>query len=509
MNPMPLKMFIPSPDAPNPFFRRFSNLRWKLAFSYVGVTLLTILALELIVLLLLGLFGEPAGDLWVTQTVLENSNQLAELVSEPLEDGSEEELAKVLYQPVGLVFKAWISQDPEAIHWLDETRVVVDTQGIVVASNLPERYVAGTRFQEQGFPQAENLIQEALENSRTASHLSKEINVFAAAVPVYTRERILIGALYYHQPRPAVVGLSAGALFGPLAITTLVLLPCMIPLGLIFSFVTASGFTRRLRRLSEVSLALADGDLSRRVADDSGDEIGLLSRRFNRMAEELQADTVRLRDLAAVEERQRLARDLHDGIKQNLFGTSLAAAAAVNLLDTDPEASREKMLEAAEHNRRAQGEMKVLLEELRPAGFGECGLPAALKEYLTAFGGQHGMETAWTSSGSADLPPDRQQALFRITQEALTNVRRHAHAQRVSIDFSAEADAITLRIEDDGKGFDSNAAPSPAAMGLQGIRGRLAEFGGVLEIESSPGSGTRLVIRLPFSGSSGRGKAHA
>ena len=509
MNVMPAKMSIPSSDAPKHFFQRFSSLRWKLVFSYVGVTLLTVLALELAVLLLLGLFGEPLGDLWVTQSVLGNAGQLAKLASGPLEDGAEDRLAQVLHQPMGLVVKAWFTEDAESAFFLDETRVVVDQQGIVAASNWPDRYPAGSRFQERGFPRAEILVETALANGATASYLSKEINVFAAAVPISSRDGNLIGALYYHQPRSAFSGLSVQNLVGPLAVTTLVLLPCMIPLGLVFAFATATGFTRRLRRLSQASQALAGGDLSRRVRDDSGDEIGQLSRQFNRMAGQLEIDAIGLREMAAVEERHRLARDLHDGIKQNLFGANLAAASAVNLMDSEPNASRKKMMEAIKHNRRAQAEMQALLDELRPAGFGEFGFPEALKNYLTAFGKEHGLETVWKVSGDATLSPDRQQALFRITQEALTNVDRHAHARLVTMDLSAAPDEVVLRIEDDGQGFDPSGAGSSATMGLQGIRERLAEFGGTLAVDSSSGAGTRLVVRLPRGDPSERSDPHA
>jgi NarL family two-component system sensor histidine kinase LiaS len=487
---------------------RFTSLRWKLAFSYVGVTLLTVLALESVMLLLLGFFGEPVGDWWVAQSTLADCRQLASLAADPLEDGSEERLAQVLYQPVGLILKAWIAQDSESVQWMDETRVVVDAQGIIAVSNLPERHPSGSTFRMMGFPQAEVLVEDALSEGIAAGRLSKDINVFAAAAPITGSDGDRIGVLYIHRPRPALAILSPADLFGPLAATTLLLLPCMIPLGLIFAFATASGFTRRLKRLSDASRALAEGDLTRRVADDSGDEIGRLSRRFNRMAEQLQADSVRLRDLAAVEERRRLARDLHDGIKQNLFGIRLAAAAAVNLLDTDPQAAREKMLEAADLNRRAQEEMKALLEELRPPGFGERRPPAALEDYLKAFGREHNLETEWTATGSAELNPDRQQALFRITQEALSNIHRHARAGRISMAFTGRPDEVSLQIADDGRGFDPSVPAPVSAAGLRGIRERLAEFGGSLGIESTPGSGTRLIIRLPCSGPAERIPPH-
>ena len=198
------------------------------------------------------------------------------------------------------------------------------------------------------------------------------------------------------ESEPNMIASSPSSLGVPLLTTTLFLLPCTIPLGLIFGFVTTTGLTRRLRHLAEASNALAGGDLSRRVQDPSGDEIGQLARQFDRMAEQLEADTTQLRELAernarlarqaqmlaALEERHRLARDLHDGVKQHLFGVNLATATALNLLDADPEAAHTKLQEIRELGRQAQAEMVALLNELRPAGLAERGLAAALADHL-------------------------------------------------------------------------------------------------------------------------------
>ena len=301
-------------------------------------------------------------------------------------------------------------------------------------------------------------------------------------------------------------GWSPGRLGTSLLTTTLLLLPCMIPLGLIFGFVTATSFTRRLRRLTDASSALADGDLSCRVHDSSGDEIGQLARQFNTMAGQLEADTEQLHEmadrnarlarqsqrLAALEERHRLARELHDGVKQQLFGVNLAAAAALNLLDADPEAARAKLLEAKELNRQAQAEMQALLNELRPAGLDERGLVAALTDYLIAFERREDVEVDWQPPDELSLPPTHEQALFRVAQEALTNVARHAGATRITVELYPTPDIVTLRVADNGEGFDPTAIQTEATMGLQGMRERLVGLGGTLTIDSAPGAGTRL-----------------
>jgi NarL family two-component system sensor histidine kinase LiaS len=273
--------------------------------------------------------------------------------------------------------------------------------------------------------------------------------------------------------------------------TTLLLLPCMIPLGLMFGFVTAASFTRRLRRLTEASSALADGDLSRRVQDSSGDEIGQLARQFNAMAKQLEADTAQLRELAernaqlaqqtqrlaGLEERHRLARELHDGVKQHLFGVNLATAAGLNLLDTDVDAARARLLEAREHSRQAQAEMQSLLNELRPAGLDERGLVAALTDYLAAFERQEGIETHWQADDNLSVPLTYEQALYRIAQEALTNVARHAQATEVNIELRANPESVILNVADNGQGFDAAGLQEGTTMGLQGMRERLTGLG--------------------------------
>jgi len=317
-------------------------------------------------------------------------------------------------------------------------------------------------------------------------------------------------------------GLSPGGLGRSLLTTTLVLLPCMIPLGMFFGFVSTLGFTQRLRTLTEASSALADSDFSRRVHDTSGDEIGHLARQFDAMADQLEDDTTRLRELAernarlaeqaqrgaAVEERHRLARELHDGVKQHLFGVNLATSAALNLLDTDSESTRAKLLEAKDLSREAQAEMEALLNELRPVGLDERGLVSALTDYLATFERREGIAVDWQPLEDPKLPLIYEQALFRVAQEALTNVTRHAEATQITVELQIKPDTVTLVVADDGKGFDLAARQTKTTMGLQGMQERLAGLEGTLTIDTSQGAGTRLVAQLPRSDSAKEGESY-
>lgn len=364
-----------------PFLKRFSGLQWKLTISYVGVTLLTVLALEIIAILAVVWFGPRIGGVWVRRAALRQAERMAELVADAIETQSPERLAKALDQPTGLALRMLTRKSAgltsEQGRWNDVAHVVIGTQGYVIASDQAPRYPGGHLFSEPGLPEAERAVREALADGATANGLIVELGVLYAAVPLMDSAGAKLGVLYYRQPTLDVAALSLRGLWQPLLATTAVLLPCMVLLGLVFGLVTATGFTRRLRGLVQASHAPA-GDQGDRAADSSDDEIGQLGRQFSAMAERIQADTAQLAELAeqndrlvqqlaALEERHRLALELHDSVREHLFNLNLTSALALNLLDIDPKGARVKLLEAREHSREAQAEMQALLEDLRTA----------------------------------------------------------------------------------------------------------------------------------------------
>jgi signal transduction histidine kinase len=484
-------------------FNPFSGLRWKLALSYVGVTLGTVLALEVIVLVAIGVGGKKVSDLWLTYATREDTRLLAQMVAAPLEVGNVEQLTQILYQPVGLAFQIGLVDTGTATPIVNTVRVAVALDGTVIASNRPSQYLAGQRFQEPDWLDVEKLVQQGLAEGNMGLRQTKKIGNFAAVAPIVGRHGALLGILYYRQAG-SNFNWSPMQLALPLAGTTVVLLPCMVPLGLIFGFVTATGFTRRLFRLTSASTALANGHWDQRVPDASNDEIGRLAQQFNRMADQLEADTTQLRALAesnarlaALDVRHRLARDLHDGIKQNLFGINLAISTAINLLETDASLARTKLTEAKEQNHQAQAEMQALLDELGPAGLDEYGLVGALNRHLDVFERQQGLQINRQIGEMPILPPKYEQALYRVAQEALGNVARHAHASQVRVALTATPTAIILQIEDNGQGFAPEVVAEEKSRGLRGMRERLAELNGTLTITTTPGAGVRLTASLP------------
>jgi signal transduction histidine kinase len=205
----------------------------------------------------------------------------------------------------------------------------------------------------------------------------------------------------------------------------------------------------------------------------------------------------RTRRVAVLEERQRLSRELHDSVTQALYGISLYAEAASRALsDGESEPAVANLKEIRDTTQEALREMRLLLYELRPPLLEEHGLAAALRARLQAVETRAGLEVDFECSGNGRLPVGAEQELYRLAQEALNNVLKHAHASRVKVRLDMAADRARLDIADDGVGFEP-ALRGGDGYGLRGMRERVERARGVLQIDSSPGQGTRVLVEVP------------
>jgi signal transduction histidine kinase len=211
-------------------------------------------------------------------------------------------------------------------------------------------------------------------------------------------------------------------------------------------------------------------------------------------------------DLAALQERQRLARDLHDAVTQTLFSTSLIAEAVPHIWAQDPEDGRRLLEQVRQGTRSALAEMRTLLFELRPTGLADADLGDLLRQLGEAVAARSGISVHVDVAGESELPPEVHVALYRIAQEALNNVARHAGAGHAWVRFSssppraggnaipmAQGGPVTLSIRDDGAGFDPDNVP-PDHLGLGIMRERAEEVGATLTVESEPGRGTEIRV---------------
>ena len=204
--------------------------------------------------------------------------------------------------------------------------------------------------------------------------------------------------------------------------------------------------------------------------------------------------------LAALQERQRLAQNLHDAVNQSLFSAGIIAEVLPRLWERDPDLARESLEDLRRLTRGAMAEMRALLAELRPSTLIDADLGELLTLLGNAFTGRTNVPIKLNLLGNGVLPADVQVAIYRICQEALNNIAKHAGAEHVEINVKHEAAAIELSIRDDGRGFDPGQTSS-GHYGLDMMQERADAMGAQLVITSQPGQGTELSIhwanRLP------------
>jgi two-component system, NarL family, sensor histidine kinase UhpB len=283
--------------------------------------------------------------------------------------------------------------------------------------------------------------------------------------------------------------------------------------SLVVNYVVLRAAFRPLATLEQTALAVRGGDLSARAAPTSfmDPQVAHLAETFNATLDELARDRAELRSLASQviraqeDERRRIARELHDDTAQVLFAQLLRLTTlkgspdpAVNSMAATLE---EMTVEALEGVRR-------LALELRPPALDDLGLSAALGELAQRFAEQLDVPVDYQSRGlRGRLPSEVELVLYRVAQEALTNIAKHANARRIWLDVDRTADDVTISIRDDGRGFDRAVIPESdgrgLGLGIFGMEERVALVGGRFRIWSRPGVGTEIFAFIPLAGEAG------
>jgi signal transduction histidine kinase len=202
------------------------------------------------------------------------------------------------------------------------------------------------------------------------------------------------------------------------------------------------------------------------------------------------------RGLAALEERQKLARELHDSVSQALFGIGLGARTARTQLDRDPAKVAEPLDYVVSLAEAGLTEMRALIFELRPDALELEGLVGSLEKQLAALRARHGLDIDADLGDEPETTFEVKETIYRIAQETLNNVVKHARARTITVHLTQGGAGIRLEIGDDGVGFDPTG-DFPGHLGLRSMRERAARIGAVLELESAPGQGTRTCILVP------------
>ena len=274
---------------------------------------------------------------------------------------------------------------------------------------------------------------------------------------------------------------------------SLALLVVIVPVGVLFGLLASWRLVRRVRRLEQATLAVADGDYTVMLAVSGRDEVGRLEANFTTMTRQLgsalAAERQRATGDARAAERARIEREVHDAISQHLFALRMIAA---GMRRADPGNQQARAIERISEE--ALRDVQTLLIELRPASLDGAGLAPALEEMCAAYHDRLGV-TVDASLDDVTVPAPVEHALLRITQEACANAVRHGNARRLAVSMCRQDGHVELAVRDTGTGFDP-AVPH-AGSGLAHIRDRVAELGGTVDIDSAPGRGTALTVRVP------------
>jgi signal transduction histidine kinase len=204
------------------------------------------------------------------------------------------------------------------------------------------------------------------------------------------------------------------------------------------------------------------------------------------------------RELSIVEERNRIARELHDAVTQKLFSLRLVAEAASTLLDQDPSRAREELAAVRRLAAEATDELRAIVVGQRPVDLTGDELDVALRKQVDLLDRVHEPAVRFVGSCVGRLSDEAQQAVFRIAQEALHNALRHAGASRIDVDLVSRNGNVVLSVTDDGRGFDSGtAAEENRRLGLASMRERARSVGARLSVTSTPGAGTTVRLAVP------------
>ncbi len=485
----------------------FRRLQWRLTLSYTLVTVAALIVVELALVSLL--------------LILLNTDFFTQEIVTAVEDS---------FVPQASNYLESVPPDLEGLNtWLQSTEgdsITSDSQGRRFARGLSiqfdqnfQLYVVGSGgrllaqaqrghspaslaepFDATAVPHLEPLLTAALAGESDVERLytTTPDGTLVMALPIEGQTGELMGAFVVTTPIPAFNLQTLGSIAVLVLISVIPITLAAGLIGAVFGFLTSRGLTRRLESLSNSADAWSRGDFSVMATDTSADELGQLSQRLNLMAEQLQNLLQSHQELAGIQERNRLARELHDSVKQQVFATTMQVGTAQALLPDDPDAAAQHLDEAEKLSRQSQEELAMLIQELRPAALERDGLAEALENYATDWSRQSGIEAHVQVQGKRPLSLAIEQALFRVAQEALSNVIRHSRASLVTVTLTYEDVDVTLAIVDDGQGFDPSLT-SDKGYGLQSMRERIDGLGGRLQIDSEPGKGTRVVARIPLS----------
>lgn len=476
------------------------TLRWKLTISYTAVTVAALLSVEIILLVV--------ASLLIISFV--NNGTIPTAVIES---------ASISTTPV---LRAYLSHSPPDMQGLDAYLKQLDSFSVTIPLdfNATDRLFVvgadgqllaawpadlfgtgqiGRLFDAQAVPGLAEPLRAALageDDPYKLYNLDRPGEQVVLVVPIWDSDHQQVlgvfGGIADYPTIPSVLREMMSVLGVSLLIFTLI----AGVTGTLFGYLAARDPVLRLKRLVEVVQAWSLGNFTENAVDPAGDELGQLAQQLNHMAGELEQLLETRKELAVVEERNRLARELHDSAKQQAFAAAAQISGVRALLSRDPSAAEAHLIETQHIIDQLREELTNLIFELRPAMLESQGLAPALDNYAIEWSRHNRIAAEVRLSNQRSLPIEIEQALFRIVQEALANVARHSQAGNVEIDLRFNLDHLILTLSDDGQGFEPKSTPT--GFGLRSMNQRAQALGGNLSVDALPGRGTTLTCRIPI-----------
>ncbi|MFC0523513.1 histidine kinase [Pontibacillus salicampi] len=287
--------------------------------------------------------------------------------------------------------------------------------------------------------------------------------------------------------------------------------------SLYVGFQSSGDMKERIDGLSTLIRALSQGKYDSRIRLTPDDEIARIGSELNELGNKLKSQVKSLQRMAdeksefaksahkaaAIEERQRLARDLHDAVSQQLFALTMMAQAAQRSFDQQPELAKKQLEEITSMALQAQTEMRALLLHLRPVHLSGEPLKQGIHNLISELQDKCQIRFDVHMDDMENIPESAEDHLFRIVQEALSNILRHAEATEVDVRLKQERTELFVHIGDNGKGFELDQ-DKKTSYGLKTMQERTEEIGGTFTIRSKPHEGTYIDIRIPVQESDDR-----
>ncbi len=472
----------------------FRKLTWKFTASLTLTIILAFILLELIVVTLLyGVFLLEVNTILknVPLALTELNPKFAPLLTKPPKLARLEEVLLSIEELRN-------SEKPNfsvPLPRTKETVAVVNSKGDVLATSNAKQISQGEQLLKSLLIEEADILKRALAGKQNSIPFSASPLVsLVAASPIVNKNHDILGATLFYK-----TGVNEDDLYGSglvlALISIFVLLFFAIPIGTLLGAGRARRLINYLEKLKTVTSTWSQGNFSILLTDSQG-ELGVLTKQLNAMAKELQTLFQARQQLAILEERQRIARELHDSVKQQVFATALQVGAACLQLNNDPEAVEKNLIEAESLAVQARAELTNLIKALKPVGLEEKTFMVALYELAQSWTLQQGIRLE-TGFDELVLTTDVEQVLYRVAQEAFANIAKHSKAKQVDFSLKLEDSTVIMKIVDDGQGFAPKLAEKKG-MGIYFMQERLKVIGGWLKLKSQPESKTQVIAYVPY-----------